>query len=110
MRYIKGKVHFSKRELKVFERLNPTLFDLARYANATTKVHNNNYVTVACNEHPLCPTELFYVPNTAINKSDDFVELQCCNLHCWNQKATPDGKRPCWFRTWNDFVSDMKGV
>ena len=118
MRYIKGKMHFNKFELKELEQHNPTLFDLAKYvadkAHITASVRGDNWINVAGGNNYTelkCPSEVFQVPGTKLDSGDP----KCWELRCWSMRNTPSANpdkpyRPCWFRHWNDFVSDMKGV
>lgn len=118
MRYMHKKIHFNKLELQELEKRNPTLFELAQYvankAHITARVMGENWVTVNTNDSYkklLCPSEVFHVPGT----NSDAVDHACCELYCWsiyNETSKKHKKtyRPCWFRTWNEFVSDMKGV
>ena len=118
MRYIKGKMHFNKFELQELEQRNPNLFELAQYvadkAHITASVRGENWVNVThCNDESqlLCPSAVFYVPGTKRNKGDP----KCLELRCWSMYSEPSENpdkpyRPCWFRRWNEFVSDMKGV
>lgn len=117
MRYIKGKMHFNKDELQELERCNPTLFELAKYvadkAHITAKVMRENWVNVSTSSNDnqlLCPQEVFHVPGTNTSSGDP----KCWELRCWSMHNEPSENpdkpyRPCWFRRWNDFVSDMKG-
>ena len=120
MRYMHKKIHFNKFELQELEKRNPTLFELAQYvadkAHITAIVLGENWVNVAegdaCNYNKLlCPPAVFHVPGT------DLVALdpKCSELRCWSMYNEPSENpdkpyRPCWFRRWNEFVSDMKGV
>ena len=118
MRYMHKKIHFNKSELKELEKSNPTLFDLAQYvadkAHITARVMGENWVNVNTNydyKDLLCPSEVFHVPGTKRDSGDP----KCWELRCWKMhnepSANPDKPyRPCWFRRWNEFVSDMKGV
>ena len=120
MRYIKGKMHFNKSELKELEKRNPTLFELAKYVadkahiNATVFGKYYTWIQVASSndENPLlCPSAVFQVPGT----DKDVVDSACSELRCWSTHDEPSENpdkpyRPCWFRHWNEFVSDMKGV
>ena len=120
MRYMHKKIHFNKSELKELEQRNPTLFELAQYvadkAHITARVVGENWVTVAeghdnTYDNLLCPSGVFHVPGTG----SDALDPTCDELRCWvvhnEPSANPDKPyRPCWFRRWNDFVSDMKGV
>ena len=120
MRYMKGKIHFNKDELMRLEMHNPTLFELAKYvadkAHITVKVMGNNWISVAEGDGSdctklLCPSAVFHVPGTNLSIGDP----TCDALRCWSVYNEPSDspdkpKRPCWFRRWNDFMSDMKGV
>lgn len=120
MRYMHKKVHFNKFELQELERRNPTLFELAQYvadkAHITALVLGENWVNVGEGDgnnytNLLCPSGVFQVPGTKLNEPDH----ACCELRCWAMYNEPSENydkpyRPCWFRRWNDFVSDMKGV
>lgn len=119
MRYMHKKVHFNKFELQELEKCNPTLFELAQYVadkahiNATVLGNNHTWVEVAEGDGTrlLCPSEVFNVPGTKLDSGDP----TCYTLHCWSVYDEPSENpdkpyRPCWFRRWNDFVSDMKGV
>ena len=118
MRYMHKKIHFNKSELKELEKRNPTLFDLAKYvagkAHITAKVMGKNWVNVSTSsndEQLLCPSEVFHIPGTYQYALDPACgELRCFSMYN-EPSANPDKPyRPCWFRTWNEFVSDMKGV
>ena len=116
MRYMHNKIHFNKFELQELEKHNPTLFNLAQYvadkAHITAVVLGENWVNVTrCNdENPLlCPSAVFHVPGTE-RKCEDPT---CHTLRCWSMYNEPSENpdkpyRPCWFRHWNEFVSDMK--
>ena len=116
MRYMHKKIHFNKSELKELEKSNPTLFDLAQYvadkAHITAVVLGENWVNVTrCNDENqlLCPSAVFHVPGTKLDSGDP----KCHELRCWNMRNEPSTTsdkpyRPCWFRRWNEFVSDMK--
>ena len=118
MRYMHKKIYFNKSELKELEKHNPTLFDLAKYiadkANITARVMGDNWVSVSTSsndEQLLCPSAVFHVLGMKLDSGDP----KCVELRCWSTynepSANPDKPyRPCWFRTWNEFVSDMKGV
>ena len=118
MRYIKGKMHFNKFELQELEQRNPTLFELAKYvadkAHINARVRGENWINVSTSnnaEQLLCPSAVFYVPGTERACGDP----TCHTLRCWSVYNEPSENpdkpyRPCWFRCWNDFVSDMKGV
>ena len=118
MRYIKGKMHFNKFELQELEKRNPTLFELAQYvadkAHITATVIGENWINVSTSSNELqllCPSAVFHVPGTDSDDSDP----ACYELRCWAMHDEPSENpdkpyRPCWFRHWNDFVSDMKGV
>ena len=116
MRYIKGKMHFNKDELMRLEMNNPTLFELAQYvadkAHITARVLGENWINVTRGNDEnqlLCPSAVFHVPGTERKCGDP----TCHTLRCWSiynePSENPDKPyRPCWFRRWNDFVSDMK--
>ena len=116
MRYIKGKMHFNKLELQELEKHNPTLFDLAKHvadkAHITASVMANNWINVNTNDKYkdlLCPSAVFHVPGTERKGGDP----KCEELRCWSMYNEPSENpdkpyRPCWFRHWNEFVSDMK--
>ena len=116
MRYMHKKIHFNKSELKELEQRNPTLFDLAQYvadkAHITARVLGENWVNVNTSrndEQLLCPSAVFHVPGTERNSGDP----TCYTLRCWSMYNEPSENpdkpyRPCWFRHWNEFVSDMK--
>ena len=116
MRYMHKKIYFNKFELQELEKRNPTLFDLAQYvadkAHITATVMGDNWVdVVSSNDEPklLCPSEVFHVPGTERKCGDP----TCYTLRCWSMYNEPSENpdkpyRPCWFRRWNDFVSDMK--
>ena len=118
MRYIKGKMHFNKSELQELEKLNPTLFELAQYvsdkAHITAVVLGENWVNVTRGNDEnklLCPSAVFHIPGTERKCGDP----KCWELRCWSVYDDPSENpdkpyRPCWFRHWNEFVSDMKGV
>ena len=124
MRYMHKKIHFNKSELQELEQHNPTLFDLAKYV--ADKAHINVTVfgkyhtwieVVSSNDETklLCPSEVFHVPGTNENQYTNLLDTACGELSCWamhdEHSANPDKSyRPCWFRRWNYFVSDMKGV
>ena len=119
MRYMHKKIHFNKFELKELEQRNPTLFELAQYvadkAHITARVAGENWITVSIGDNIdygvlRCPSEVFHIPGTDSDDSDP----ACDKLSCWamhnEPTANPDKEhRPCWFRRWNEFVSDMKG-
>ena len=116
MRYMHKKIHFNKFELQELEKRNPTLFDLAQYvadkAHITARVMRENWISVNTNDSYkdlLCPSEVFYAPVTG----KGIVDHACSELSCWAMHDKPSENpdkpyRPCWFRHWNDFVSDMK--
>ena len=116
MRYMHKKIYFNKFELQELERRNPTLFELAQYvaekAHITAIVLGENWINVTTNSNDaslLCPSAVFYVPGTERNCGDP----TCYTLRCWSVYDEPSENpdkphRPCWFRRWNDFVSDMK--
>ena len=118
MRYMHKKIYFNKLELQELEKRNPTLFELAQYvankAHITATVMGENWIIVNSSNdeaNMLCPSEVFHVPGT----NSDAVDHACCGLRCWSMLDAPSENpdmhyRPCWFRTWNEFVSDMKGV
>ena len=116
MRYMHKKIHFNKFELQELEMHNPTLFDLAKYvadkAHITAIVLGDNWVNVTRGNDEnqlLCPSAVFHVPGTELDSGDP----KCFEMRCWSMhdepSANPDKPyRPCWFRHWNEFVSDMK--
>ena len=116
MRYMHKKIHFNKFELQELEKRNPTLFDLAKYvadkAHITAIVLGENWINVTTNSNDaslLCPSAVFHVPGTKRDSGDP----TCYTLRCWSVYNEPSENpdkpyRPCWFRHWNDFVSDMK--
>ena len=117
MRYMNKKIHFNKDELKELEKRNPTLFDLAKYvsdkAHITARVIGEDFVDVSAGDSMrlLCPSAVFHVPGTERKCGDP----TCHTLRCWSVYNEPSENpdkpyRPCWFRSWNEFVSDMKGV
>ena len=118
MRYMHKKIYFNKFELQELEQRNPTLFDLAKYvadkAHITARVIGEDFVDVTTNAEYadlLCPSEVFHVQGTKLDSGDP----ACDELRCWAMHDEPSENpdkpyRPCWFRRWNDFVSDMKGV
>ena len=118
MRYMHKKVYFNKFELQELEKRNPTLFDLAKYvadkAHITARVIGENWINVSISnsaEQLLCPSEVFHVPGTKLDSGDP----ACYTLRCWSMYNEPSENpdklnRPCWFRHWNEFVYDMKGV
>ena len=118
MRYMRQKIYFNKLELQELEQRNPTLFDLAKYvakkAHIKVTVLGDNWISVThCNDENqlLCPSAVFHVPGTKLVSTDP----TCHTLRCWSTHDEPSENpnkpyRPCWFRTWNEFVSDMKGV
>ena len=122
MRYIHKKIHFNKFELQELEKRNPTLFDLAKYvadkAHITAKVMANNWVNVTRGNDEnqlLCPSAVFHVPGTNENQYTNLLDTACSELSCWAMHDEPSENpdktyRPCWFRHWNEFVYDMKGV
>ena len=120
MRYLKGKIHFSKKELAYLSEENPTLFELAqRYAKeahlctAVYSYEDTGWVTVKTNlpdsnnNELRCPSQVFYVRDATLAARDS-GDPACSKMRCWNMRNDPDGKRPCWFRTWNEFVRDMR--
>lgn len=120
MRYLKGKIHFSKKELASLSEENPTLFELAqRYAKeahifADVYSHEDTgWVNVKTNlpdsnnNELRCPSQVFYVNNATLS-TEESGDPACSKMRCWNMRNDPDGKRPCWFRTWNEFVRDMR--
>ena len=118
MRYMNKKIYFNKSELQELEKRNPTLFDLAKYvaekAHIKVTVLGNDWINVSTSsndEELLCPSEVFHVPGTKL----DIGDTKCWELRCWKMHNEPSENpdkpyRPCWFRRWNEFVSDMKGV
>lgn len=122
MRYMHQKIYFNKFELQELERRNPTLFDLAKYvadkAHITATVMGETWIEVNRSNDELqllCPSEVFHVPGTDENQYTNLLDTACSELSCWamhdEPSANPDKlNRPCWFRHWNEFVSDMKGV
>ena len=116
MRYMHKKIYFNKSELKELEQRNPTLFDLAKYvadkAHITAVVLGENWVNVTRGNDEnqlLCPSAVFHVPGTERKCGDP----TCYTLRCWSMYNEPSDNRnkpyrPCWFRRWNEFVSDMK--
>ena len=118
MRYMHKKIHFNKSELQELEKRNPTLFDLAKYvaekAHIKVTVFGNNWVNVRTSSNDaelLCPSAVFHVPGTKLDSGDP----TCYTLRCWSVYNEPSENpdkpyRPCWFRRWNEFVYDMKGV
>ena len=118
MRYMHKKIYFNKLELQELEKCNPTLFELAKYvaekAHITARVMGENWINVNTNDaykDLLCPSEVFHVKGVGLESRDPACEELRCFLMHNEPSANPDRPyRPCWFRTWNDFVSDMKGV
>ena len=118
MRYMHKKIHFNKLELQELEKSNPTLFDLAKYvadkAHITARVMDKRWIDVVSSNDEtklLCPSEVFYIPGT----DKAAVDHACSELRCWATYDDPSENsdkpyRPCWFRHWNEFVFDMKGV
>ena len=118
MRYMHKKIHFNKFELQELEKRNPTLFDLAKYvadhAHITAQVMASNWVNVNSSNNEtqlLCPSDVFHIPGTGAYAGDP----TCYTLRCWSMYNKPSENpdkpyRPCWFRHWNEFVSDMKGM
>ena len=118
MRYMHKKIHFNKFELQEHEQRNPTLFDLAQYvddkAHITARMIYKEWIDVVSSNDEtklLCPSEVFHIPGT----DSDVVDHACAELRCWAMHNEPSENpdkpyRPCWFRRWNDFVADMKGV
>lgn len=117
MRYMHKKIYFNKDELQELEKRNPTLFDLAQYvadkAHITARVMGENWINVSNDNDAslLCPSAVFHVPGTKLDSGDP----ACLTLRCWKMYNEPSENpnkhyRPCWFRHWNEFVSDMKGV
>lgn len=117
MRYMHKKVHFNKFELQELERRNPTLFELAQHvadkAHITAEVLGENWINVSTSnnaEQLLCPSDVFQVPGTKLNEPDHACgELRCWAMHNEPRENSDKPYRPCWFRHWNDFVSDIKG-
>ena len=120
MRYLKGKIHFNKKELASLSEENPTLFELAqRYAKeahlcASVYSHEDTgWVTVKTNlpdsnnNELRCPRQVFFVSDTTLADGES-GDTACHKMRCWNMRTDPDGKLPCWFRTWNEFVRDMR--
>ena len=124
MRYMHKKIHFNKFELQELEKRNPTLFDLAKYvadkAHIKVTVLGDNWINVAEEDSTgydklLCPSEVFHVPGTNENQYTNLLDTACSELSCWAMHDEPSENpdkpyRPCWFRHWNEFVYDMKGV
>ena len=118
MRYMHKKIYFNKLELQELEKHNPTLFELAQYvsekAHITARVMGENWIDVVSSNDEtklLCPSEVFHVPGTKLDSGDP----KCLELRCWSMHNEPSENpdkpyRPCWFRSWNEFVSDTKGV
>lgn len=123
MRYMKGKIHFNKQELAALSKENPTLFELAeRYADKAhmrvdvinpdneggIEVHRQcvNSSGKPCIGGLACPSQVFYVPDVPFG-NDYNGDPTCGTMRCWNLRVDNQGKRPCWFRTWNEFVQDM---
>ena len=117
MRYMHKKVYFNKDELKELEKSNPTLFDLAQYvadkAHIKVTVLGYDWFNVSPSssndEELLCPSAVFHIPGTKLDSGDP----KCWELRCWSMQNEPSENpdkpyRPCWFRRWNEFVSDMK--
>ena len=116
MRYMHQKIYFNKFELQELEQRNPTLFELAQYvadkAHITARVMGENWVNVSRSNDELqllCPSAVFHVPGTKLDSGDP----ACYTLRCWSMYNEPSENpnkyyRPCWFRRWNEFVSDMK--
>ena len=118
MRYMHKKIYFNKFELQELEKHNPTLFEIAQHvadkAHITASVIEDNWINVTRDNDDtelLCPSEVFHVPGTKLDSGDP----KCWELRCWAMRNEPSENpekpyRPCWFRHWNKFVSDMKGV
>ena len=120
MRYMHKKIHFNKNELQELEKRNPTLFDIAKYVadkahiNVTVFGKHHTWINVVSSNDEtklLCPSEVFHIPGT----DSDVVDTACSELSCWAMPNEPSENpdklnRPCWFRRWNEFVSDVKGV
>ena len=118
MRYMHKEIHFNKFELQELEKRNPTMFELAQYvadkAHITATVIGENLINVAEEgstgyDKLKCPSEVFHV-NGANHESGD---PKCWEMRCWSMYNEPSENpdkpyRPCWFRRWNDFASDMK--
>ena len=116
MRYMHKKIYFNKFELQELEKRNPTLFELAQYvadkAHITARVMRENWINVNTNDdykNLICPSGVFHVPGVKPNIQDP----KCWEMRCWTMYNEPSENpdkpyRPCWFRRWNDFVSDMK--
>ena len=122
MRYLKGKIHFNKKELASLSEENPTLFELAqRYAHEAHIVadvyshEDTGWVKVKTNlpdsnnNELRCPSQVFFVSDATLADGES-CDPACSRMRCWNMRNDPDGKLPCWFRTWNEFVSDMRSI
>ena len=122
MRYMKGKIHFNKKELASLSEENPTLFELAqRYskeAHLCADVYSHEdtgWVNVKTNlpdsnnNELRCPSQVFFVSDATLVDGES-GDPACSKMRCWNMRNDPDGKLPCWFRTWNEFVSDMRSI
>ena len=120
MRYLKSKIHFNKKELASLSEENPTLFELAqRYAKEAHIVadvyshEDTGWVNVKTNlpdsnnNELRCPSQVFFVRDATL-ADEESVDTACSKMRCWNIRNDPDGKLPCWFRTWNEFVRDMR--
>ena len=120
MRYLKGKIHFNTKELESLSEENPTLFELAqRYAKeahictVVRNYENTGWVEVKTNLHNSknnelrCPSQVFFVRDATLAAVES-GDPACSKMWCWNIRNDPDGRRPCWFRTWNEFVRDMR--
>ena len=122
MRYMYKKIYFNKFELQELEKRNPTLCDIAKYvsvkAHITARVMGENWINVSRSNDELqllCPSAVFHVPGTDENKYTNLLDTACSELSCWSMHNEPSENpdklnRPCWFRRWNEFVSDMKGA
>ena len=122
MRYMHQKIYFNKFELQELEKCNPTLFELAKHvadkAHITASVRGENWINVTRGNNEtqlLCPSAVFHVPGTDENQYTNLLDTACSELSCWAMHDEPSENpdklnRPCWFRHWNEFVYDMKGV
>ena len=122
MRYIHGKIHFNKKELASLSEENPTLFELAqRYAKEAhicANVHSyedtgwaevKTNLPDSNNNKLRCPSQVFFVRDATL-ADEESGDPACSKMRCWNMRNDRDCRRPCWFRTWNEFVSDMRSI
>lgn len=123
MRYMKGKIHFNKQELAALSKENPTLFELANryeykaHMRVCVNFHDDvGWIEVSrncinahgkpCIGELACPSQVFYIPDVDLGDYSS-GDPTCGTMSCWNLRVDNQGNRPCWFRTWNEFVQDM---